>query len=159
MLGPLIFIILANDLVKSLKFCNAVTFADDTTIFASGSNLKFLYKKVNTDLENLNEWIRSNSLTLNADKTKHILFHCKQKTCNYNGALSINQTAIERVKNIKFLGVTIDERLEWDLHVKNIVNKMTAGNHSLIMVKKYATSGNKIIELLYKCDKSCYVLH
>ena len=46
-LGPLMYIILANDLTKSLKFCSGVTFPEDTTIYASGNNLKFLYKKVN----------------------------------------------------------------------------------------------------------------
>lgn len=44
-LGPLMYIVLANDLVKALKFSNCVTFADDTTIIASGCNLKYCTEK------------------------------------------------------------------------------------------------------------------
>ena len=44
-LGPLLYIVLANDLIKCLKFCSCVSFADDTTVFASGRNIKFLFKK------------------------------------------------------------------------------------------------------------------
>ena len=144
-LGPLIFIILANDLVKSLKFCNAVTFADDTTIFASGKKLKFLYKKVNTDLVRLNDWMRSNSLTINADKTKYVLFHSKQKKIDYNEDLHVDQTAIDRVKCIKFLGVMIDEHLEWDHQVKQVINKMIMGNYSIKMVKNMLSVQSKLL--------------
>ena len=36
--GPLMYIILVNDLTKSLTFCSGVTFADGTTIYASGNS-------------------------------------------------------------------------------------------------------------------------
>ena len=111
-LGPLIYIILANDLVKSLKICNAITYADDTTIYASGNNLKLIYKKVNKDIDNLNNWFKSNSLTLNVAKTKYMIFRPKRKDINYNGILKLENIVIEKVNNFKFLGVHIDEFLD-----------------------------------------------
>jgi retron-type reverse transcriptase len=39
-LGPLLYIIVANDMPKCMKFTSSIMFADDTTIFMSGRNLK-----------------------------------------------------------------------------------------------------------------------
>ena len=134
-LGPLMYLILANDLVKSLKISNCISFADDTTVFASGNNLKFLYCKINEDLKCLSDWFDSNSLTLNIDKSKNILFCSKRKEVNYTGAIKLSGKEISRVKSIKFLGVLIDEYLEWNDQVKSVLLKMVAGNYSLSMIK------------------------
>lgn len=134
-LGPLMYIIMANDLVECLKFSNCVTFADDTTIFISGNNLKFLYRKINEDLKQLGDWFDSNSLTLNADKSKYILFRTKRKEINYTGKIVLGGKEINRVQHIKFLGVTIDEYLEWDRQVNSVLTKMISGNYGISMVK------------------------
>ena len=99
-LGPLMYIILANDLVKILKCCNCVTFADDTTVFALGNNLKFLYKKVNSDLDRLTEWFDSNSLTLNIEKSKYIIFRpTRKKVINFKCRIMVGGKEISRVEN------------------------------------------------------------
>ena len=134
-LGPLMYIVLANDISKCLKFCSCVTFADDTTVFAAGSNLKFLFKKVNADLERLGDWFDSNSLTLNVDKSKFIVFRNRGKALLHNGSIRLAGKELERVNKIKFLGVTIDEFLDWKYQVKNVLTKLIAGNYSLRMVK------------------------
>ena len=144
-LGPLMYIILANDLVKCLKFCSCTTFADDTTIFASGNNLKYLFKKVNADLKRLGEWFASNSLTLNVDKSKFIIFKPKRKVITNNAILQLGGKNIERVKSIKFLGVIIDESLDWTLQVKHVLTKMIAGNYSLQMIKNILPPSTKLL--------------
>ena len=154
-LGPLMYLILANDLVKTLKFCSCVTFADDTTIFASGSNLKFLYQKVNKDLKSVNDWFNSNSLTLNVEKTKYILFRSKRKEVNYNGVIRLGNSDITRVTDIKFLGIKIDQYLEWDSQVKHILTRMIAGNYSLSMVKNMLPVKSKL--LIYNSNVSSHL--
>ena len=144
-LGPLLYIILANDLAKCLTFCGCVTFADDTTIFASGNNLRFLYKKVNADLKQLSNWFDSNSLTLNLDKSKYILFRPKRKEINYNGEIELGGKVILKVSHIKFLGITLDEYLEWEFQFKQVLTKMIAGNYSLNMVKNLLPPRSKLL--------------
>ena len=144
-LGPLMYLILANDLMKTLQFCNCVTFADDTTVYASGSNLKFLYCKVNEDLKLLSDWFNSNSLTLNVEKSKYILFRSKRKEINFNGIITLGRREITRVTDIKFLGVEIDQFLEWDNQAKSVLTKMIAGNYSLSMVKNMLPVESKLL--------------
>ena len=144
-LGPLMYLILANDLIKSLKFSSCVTFADDTTLFASGSNLRFLYRKVNEDLMVLSNWFDSNSLTLNVEKSNYIIFRSKQREINYKGVIKLDTQEISCVHKIKFLGIVIDEFLEWHDHVKTVINRMTAGNYSLNMVKNMLPVKSKLL--------------
>ena len=135
-LGPLLFLVFANDLVKSLKFGNCVTFADDTTIFMSGNNLSFLYKKANEDLRRLSSWLDSNFLTLNIEKSLYVLFRTKNKALDDSIKLKIGDREIKRAKNTKFLGVIIDEYLDWEAHVNRTLSKLSTGNYSLCMVSK-----------------------
>jgi len=154
-LGPLMYLVLANDLVKCLKFSSCVSFADDTTLFASSSNLKFLYTKVNQDLRQLGDWFRSNSLTLNVEKSKYILFRSKRKEVNHIGHIVLDGEKIERVQSIKFLGVFIDEFLEWCIQAKSILTKMIAGNYSLSMTKNILPTHAKL--LLYHSNVSSHL--
>ena len=63
------------------------------------------------------EWLALNKLSLNAKKTKFMIFHYKQKSIeNIAPKLMINNVVIERVKVFNFLGVTIDENVTWKPH-------------------------------------------
>ena len=156
-LGPLMYIILANDLTKSLKFCSGVTFADDTTIYASGNSLKFLYKKVNEDLRSLSSLFNGNSLTLNIEKSRYIIFRSKRNQVNYNGKLDLNGQTIPQVKSIKFLGIMLDEFLEWTLQVKHMLTKVIAGNYSLNMIKNIIPTRSKL--QVYYCNVQSHLAY
>ena len=156
-LGPLMYILLSNDLPKCLKFSSCVTFADDTTVFISGNNLRFLYKKINEDLKSLSDWFNSNSLTLNVEKTKYILFRSKQKSVNTSGNIELNKKTIPQVKSIKFLGIVLDEFLDCNLQVKHILSRVAAGNYSLSMAKNILPIESKL--LLYFSNVQSHLVY
>ena len=74
LLGPLLFIIYINDFYRSSDIASFILFADDTNLFFSHSNPNTLVEIVNSELEKIIQWIRSNRLSLNLQKTKYILF-------------------------------------------------------------------------------------
>ena len=154
-LGPLLYIILANDMPRCLRFCNSVIFADDTTIFITGKNLRFLFRKLNEDLKRLSNWFDSNSLTLNSEKSNYILFRTKNKKIDYNGKVTIDGNEISRVSNTKFLGVFLDEHLDWNIHVKTLLNKLAVGNYSLNMSKNMLSTYTK--RLLYMSNVQSHI--
>jgi len=51
-LGPLLYLIYVNDIGHSCQ-CNILSFADDTTSYASHSNINELFSIANKQLENL----------------------------------------------------------------------------------------------------------
>ena len=69
-----------------------------------------------------------NILSLNADKAKHIFFH-KQKDKNITSFrfpdLKINNICLKRVKKLNFLGVVLDENLNWQSHIALMWNKIS----------------------------------
>ena len=91
-LGPIRFIIYVNDFPKCM---HCLAFADDTTtcILISGKNQKDLYDDANEELNNIENWLVTNKLPLNINKTKCMHF----KTLNTptpNLTLKIKNTPI-----------------------------------------------------------------
>ena len=78
-LGPLLFLIYVNDIVKCSQILQFILFADDTNLFYSSNCIDELLCTVNYELNNLCNWFKANKLSLNIDKTKFILFGRKGK--------------------------------------------------------------------------------
>lgn len=124
--SSLLFLIMINDLPGAIKNSLTIIFADDTQIIISGhiNAITVIITHLQNDLENINEWMNTNQLKLNIDKTKYIVI-CKPNQSNCLAALNVtvNSTNIERVKTMKILGVTIDERMSWTNHTRKVVSK------------------------------------
>ena len=61
-LGPLIFLICINDLPNCLQFSTPCLYADDTQIFASSTDANVFANNVNSELQNLRDWLTVNRL-------------------------------------------------------------------------------------------------
>ena len=68
-LGPLIFLILTNDLYRHLLYTGCILFADDTTLYMTHHNKKYLEWCLEPDLNILADWFKANKLTLNVVKS------------------------------------------------------------------------------------------
>ena len=110
-LGPLLFLIYINDLHKSIKYCTTRHFADDTNLLIKNKSLKQLKKHVNYDLRNLNKWLKSNKISLNASKTELLLFRHPSKEINYDLKIKIDGKKLLPSKYVKCLGLFIDSHL------------------------------------------------
>ena len=121
LLGPLLFIIYINDFYRSSDMASFISFADDTNLFFSHTNPNTLVEIVNFELEKIIQWIRANRLSLNLQKTKYILF--SNSIDSLPTDLVFDDTHLEKVTHSKFLGVIIDNKLSWKVHVDNISKK------------------------------------
>ena len=79
-LGPLLFIIYMNDFSLSQKKWNVFLYDDDTVV-KSGSSSSKIDDDHNKVMDNVNNWLIKNKLTLNKEKTKSMLFVKKNKKC------------------------------------------------------------------------------
>jgi len=123
-LGPLFFIVYINDLPKTMAgLANPVTFADNTSMIISKSDPKEFTNTINRNIINLNEWFKSNSLSLNIDRTYFLQFHTKTNQ-KYDFQTYNENTQITEAQNIKFLGIIIDSNLSWKQHIDDIIPKL-----------------------------------
>ena len=64
-IGPLLFIIYMNDICNISKFLYTILYADDTCVLLNGKDLNNLIQSMNTELDLLSTWLKSNKLSLN----------------------------------------------------------------------------------------------
>lgn len=125
-LGPLLFILYVNDFVNSTNVFHKILFADDTSLFLSHKNLDSLQKLVNQELINVDKWFKCNKLSLNINKTKFVVFRSNRSRVKMeNLRVDINGQAIQRENNIKFLGIYIDEIINFSTHIDHLVGKLS----------------------------------
>ena len=144
LLGPLLFIIYINDFCRSSDVLSFILFADDSNLFFSHKNPYTLVNVINTELEKVTQWIRANKLSLNIQKTKYMLFS------NTIDALPMNivfdDTPLENVTFIKFLGITVDNKLSWKYHIDTIC-KIISRNIGIINKLKFHFSPSSLLML------------
>ena len=78
-LGPLLFLIYINDLPAALTKLIPIMFADDTNVIIKGKDIHELTLTLNSELEQLSDYFKSNKLKLNTDKTTIVCFRKKGK--------------------------------------------------------------------------------
>ena len=72
------------------------------------------------------KWLCANKLSLNIQKTKYIIFHNQGKNINtYIPVIKIKNIFIDRVQNFNFLGVNLNENLNWNSHIDQISIKIS----------------------------------
>ena len=77
-MGPLFFLLYINNLPQCLNETKPSLFADDTNLTASGDSIHDVQASVNSDLENLRNWLVANKLSLDVAKTEFILIVSKR---------------------------------------------------------------------------------
>ena len=127
-LGPLLFLIYINDMKNSAPLLDIIMFADDTNLFSTGKDLKTLFKTMNEQLTEITNWFSANKLSLNIKKTKYILFCSSNDEDNLPlklPVLKIGNKNIERTRFTKFLGVLLDENLNWKCQIQAVETKVS----------------------------------
>lgn len=124
-LGPLLFDLYINDIVNIDDTISYIIYADDTSVFFSGDNADQIIVRANQYLDKLNAWTISNSLIINVNKTKAVLFRSRNTKCTYMPFLSLGGNNIDIVENVKVLGIIFNEHMLWDETVQQISNKLS----------------------------------
>lgn len=143
-LGPLLFLIYINDITNASSIPNLILFADDTNLIFENKDLSLLVKNVNDEINLIAEWFKSNMLSLNIEKTKWIHFLKKTQTNNVPISVKIDGIEISQVKSINFLGITIQNNLQWEEHIAIKANKIAKVNSILYRLKHFIPEQTKL---------------
>ena len=73
-IGQLLFIFYINDTNVSNKIF-PILFTDDITVLIERNNLDVIITSLNSELDRINAWLKSNKISLNVTKTLYMVFH------------------------------------------------------------------------------------
>jgi len=82
---------------------------------------------INSKIDDINYWFRSNSLSLNFGKTYFVQFRTKNRY-ETNLKITCDNKLIKETKNTKILGLNIDSSLSWKDHIEQMMFKKTRQN-------------------------------
>ncbi|XP_055381841.1 uncharacterized protein LOC129612318 [Condylostylus longicornis] len=78
-----------------------------------------MQKNINQDMEAIYNWMCVHKLSVNVSKTKYMLINSKSSEIY----IKFNGNKINKVKEYRYLGVTVDEDLNWNQHVNETISK------------------------------------
>ena len=114
----------------------------------SNQNINSLIASFNKEIEYISIWFKSNKLSLNLTKTNYVIFRSRNRRVPIIlEQLQIDGLNISRLQNVKFLGVTMNEFLNWNIHISDIC-KSLARNVGLLSKLKYVLSKN-VLYMIY----------
>ena len=133
-LGPLLFLLYINDIVFSSEVFKFTLFADDTSLFYSHKNAHDAVEIINNELAKISEWLAANKLSLNVGKSKLIVFNNKKKI---KIDITLNSQSLKEVDNAKYLGILIDNKLNWLPQINAIKLKISKGLGLLAKIRHF----------------------
>ena len=122
-LGPLLFLLYINDMINCSAILQFSLFADDSTASHSDSDLNNTLDTIKTEFTKVLDWLLANKLIINLQKTHIMLFTNRQRPESIS--LNIDDNNITEISETKFLGVIVDNQLNWKAHIKHISNKVS----------------------------------
>ena len=164
-LGPLLYILFTNDLPdaihdqheESLSYmqpnlhCNPcgslVNYVDDGIYTYTNQDPVMLSQVLSSKYKSINEYMVTNKLVINADKTHLVVMGSKKmETARHRVELQAGEHIIYPSKTEKLLGCNINQNLKWKTHVQDgessLTRQLTSRLNALKKVSVYATFVN-----------------
>ena len=95
-------------------------------IYSANPKPDIAFENLQICLEKLENYFRSNQLTLNASKTEFIRFSTPKITVS-NSQLIVAGSNIKLKNEVKYLGIIIDNKLTFEYQVESVLKKMAFG--------------------------------
>ena len=129
-----LFNIFLNDLFYLPLNSALVNYADDNHLCNSNKNLDVLQKELESDCARAVQWFTENQTTANSGKFQSILLSRHNiETFNIN----IGDHIISRNNTLKILGITLDEKLNFNEHIRNICQTSSRQINALRRISKF----------------------
>ena len=113
-----------------------------TSFTLNTRNTQTLLKTVNEELGCIRHLFRANQFSLNIKRTKLTFFHKSYIRDNIPlklPQLNISNEQIRKANSIKFLGVSLDENINWKVDIRLIKNKIAKKHWVIISCRKLSS--------------------
>ena len=154
-LSPLLFNIFVAPVLKKVK-AGRLMFADDIGLHLRGRDMNVLSRKMSQQLTWVSRWACKWKATFNLGKCSAVVITRKRRIYKphvvFEGkVLQVPQTDEELIEHAKYLGVVIDPRLTWRVHLNRVRSKAMKRMELLLRItnNRYGARHNRVI-LLYR---------
>lgn len=96
-------------------------FADDGAIWKRDGNVEFIVKKAQEAMNKIEELLFKWGFKFSVEKTKTIFF--TRKRVDSNIKLKLYNQEVDRVKQFKLLGLWLDVKIKWTVHIQKVIDK------------------------------------
>jgi hypothetical protein len=135
-----LFILYINDIFSLPLHGTLFLYADDIVIVYGAKDSLVLKQQIENDLILLNCWLENHYLKMNLRKTKYIYFQGRAQFDSFlpDGLnITTNNLNIERVSQYEYLGILIDERLNFEPHILNLKSRITSLSFAFKRIRPY----------------------
>ena len=137
-LGPMFFILYVNDMQFAVRDANVQLYADDTVIHVSNEDPIRAVAKLQPAMDGFLKWCTANKLTLNASKTKLMVFGTRSKVKKARQVrVYVAGTQLQIVPTYKYLGLTLDSTLSFNCQVKSTLSLVAYKANLLSRIRKF----------------------
>lgn len=161
-LGPILFLIFANSLLKTIKTQDVFAYADDTAVAISHRDVHIGARKLQEEIRRIGNWCHDYGLLLNPTKTKimHIRApHIRRTNICFTfedpcpRSTEKNKIKLEIVGTYKYLGIIIDENLKWNQQIDRIRKKLRSVTYILKHLS-YCCKKEVLLKVYYALGES-----
>ena len=118
-LGPIFFNLSINDLFFFVSDVSLQNFANDNTLSAFAETILEMIDVLQSGSEIIIDWFKNNKMIVNPDKFQAISLD-KRKSGHTNQRIVVDNQYIKVVSSVELLGIQIDDKLNFNLHISNI---------------------------------------
>ena len=90
--------------------------------------------KPNLELSKEENWLRHNNLSLNLSKTNYLLIQNKSRLEKGEIKLKVNDSPLKQSAVVKYLGVYIDDDLNWSAHIQHLQKQLQKQNNIMRII-------------------------
>ena len=160
-LGPILFLIMINDLSIPTPETNLWKFVDDVSI--SECLTKNGGASIQSTLDTVSSWASMNLMKLNAKKCKELRV-CFFKATPQLPPLRIDGQVLETVHSHKVLGLVIQDNLKWNENTCMIVSMASKRLHIICVLRRGGVSAADLLVIYVALVRSileycCVVWH
>ena len=102
---------------------------------------------INQDLQNISIWFKANKLTVNPSKSNVLTIHPKISKAPPSLDVTLNNTVLNQSNSVKYLGVIVDSKLNFDTHIKKLAHRISNAVGIMFKLKQYMP--RKALQALY----------
>jgi hypothetical protein len=166
-IAPLLYLMYVNDMSDCIDIekCEIYQFADDTAIISASKNVRLAEQNIQECYNSICKWAHDKELVINESKTQIMHIHSHRNKSTYKVSVQSHSHAclhqviqkcpcpkLSEVQSCKYLGITIDNHLNFKPHIENVCKRLRSMNAVFKVIRPKLTYDAARLLYIALCD-------